>query len=388
MSSNKKVHGRGMRLPRILLLKGESGPSYKLVAKWPFEALETQGFCEIREAYPWELGLFVHLLWCDVLYVVRGFTPHAAVATKIARRLGRYIIAYWDDNIFEVPRTEPETPGVYEIPDNRRSIVDVLRTADVLAVANPRLIEIIQAHISHKISAVVLRVPVVDLQEEAPEQLSSAGPPSIGYAGNIANRKQVQEFVVPALVQLRQEGIPFRFQVIGPIVDIPVELESVTEYHKSMSFEEWLSFRRTLGWAIALAPLPASRFHACKFQAKFLDYTGLGAPGIYSNVPPYSDIIDHGRTGILVGNSPSAWAEAIRELLADCELRQRIVQESWRVISQKHSMDAVCGSYKSELREAFEFRRPPLFADLRALFDAGWWYINSIMRRAIGLIGR
>ncbi|MBW7959594.1 MAG: glycosyltransferase [Anaerolineae bacterium] len=375
-------------LSRILLLKAEPGASFELCARYPFAELESRGLCEVRTAEPWDLCILAHILWCDVVFVVRGYTPLAALAVRMANRLGRFIVAYWDDNLFEVPRQAPEQPTSYEADDIRNSMVDILRMANILAVANERLIEVLHTRAESNSLGVVLVCPAVGLREEAPEQLSPTDPPIIGYAGNIAHKVQLQEFVIPALVQLRQEEVPFRFQVVGPVVDVPAELRSVTEYHKSMSFEEWLSFRRTLGWAIALAPLPASRFHACKFQAKFLDYTGLGAPGIYSNVPPYSDIIDHGRTGILVGNSPSAWAEAIRELLADCELRQRIVQESWRVISQKHSMDAVCGSYKSELREAFEFRRPPLFADLRALFDAGWWYINSIMRRAIGLVER
>lgn len=390
-TSDHHVHAQDsdamMRLPRVLVINGEPGPSYKLVAQWPFAALETRGYCEVRSARPENLRIFAHIMWCDVVFVVRGFTPNAALAVRLANRMRRFIVVYWDDNIFKVPRQALAEPVIYEFPDNRRSIIEIIKAADMLAVANSRLISSLQDNAASSSIGVTLKVPAVGLVEREPRRQQRLPIAVIGFAGNQVHKGVLQEIVVPALDQLRQEGYQFRLQIIGPRVGVPDSLDCVTEYHDSMAFDEWIRFRENLNWTIALAPLPESDFHACKFQNKFLEYVALGAPGIFSNVPPYSEVIEHRKTGVLVANTPSAWAIAIKELLTNSSLRESIIQESWRTVANEHSMAAVCESYKSELKPAFEFRHPSNLADLRALLDVTRWYIESIFRRILRLIG-
>jgi glycosyltransferase involved in cell wall biosynthesis len=294
--------------------------------------------------------------------------------------MGRFVVAYWDDNIFEAPN------AWYDQKEFRRCMVDILNAADMFAVANPRLGKILNQYSLSPKPTVTLKVPAIGLSEAPPALSPNTVTPIIGYAGNADHKRKVEEIVVPALVQLKREGTQFRFQVFGPELDVSSELDTLLEYHRRMNFEMWLNTRSTLEWTVALAPLPDSSFHNCKFHNKFLDYTALGAPGIYSNVPPYADVIEHRRTGMLVDNSPSAWACAIENLLADASLRERIVQESWQFVTQENSMAAVSESYKCELKPAFEFRHPPILGDKRALFNVTRWYATSIVRRIVRLI--
>jgi hypothetical protein len=44
---------------------------------------------------------------------------------------------------------------------------------------------------------------------------------------------------------------------------------------------------------------------------------GLGAAGIFSRVPPYSDTVTDGETGGLVDNTVPAWRAALERLVSD-----------------------------------------------------------------------
>lgn len=83
-------------------------------------------------------------------------------------------------------------------------------------------------------------------------------------------------------------------------------------------------------YAFAITPLGGNEdedsylFHACKNPVKYLDYAGLGIPGIYSRVPVYESCIETERTGILVQNSFASWLSAMERLACNKTLRQTL----------------------------------------------------------------
>jgi glycosyltransferase involved in cell wall biosynthesis len=85
-----------------------------------------------------------------------------------------------------------------------------------------------------------------------------------------------------------------------------------------------LWFTSRIRWDVALAPLRDNAFTRCKSDIKLLDYSAIGAAGIYSRVPAYATSVRHGVTGWLTDNHPDAWFEALRTLLGDPALRRRI----------------------------------------------------------------
>lgn len=64
--------------------------------------------------------------------------------------------------------------------------------------------------------------------------------------------------------------------------------------------------------SISLVPLASCDFNICKSAIKFFESTVAGAAVIASNMPPYSDAIKTGVTGILVGED--GWEEAFLDL--------------------------------------------------------------------------
>ena len=78
----------------------------------------------------------------------------------------------------------------------------------------------------------------------------------------------------------------------------------------------------TLGLDVGLAPLVNNRFNACKSELKWVEYGAMQVPTIASNCPPYSDVIEHGKDGILCGEKD--WLPAMEALYEDAGLRKSI----------------------------------------------------------------
>ena len=95
-------------------------------------------------------------------------------------------------------------------------------------------------------------------------------------------------------------------------------------------FMPW--FTSEPAWDIAVAPLEATPFNACKSDIKFLDYCALGAAGIYSDVPAYAGSVGHRVTGWLVTNTVEDWIAALDTLISDEERRIHIANAGRRYL--------------------------------------------------------
>jgi glycosyltransferase involved in cell wall biosynthesis len=89
------------------------------------------------------------------------------------------------------------------------------------------------------------------------------------------------------------------------------------------AFVSWLR-HRSASWDIAVAPLRDTPFNRSKSDLKFLEYSALGLPGVFSDIVPYNQSVRDGETGLLVPNGGGAWHDAILRLAQDPMLRERI----------------------------------------------------------------
>lgn len=122
------------------------------------------------------------------------------------------------------------------------------------------------------------------------------------------------------------------------------------------TYPEFVGWLRSLRhrWDIAVAPLDASPFNAHKSDLKHLEYTALGLAGVYSDVGPYASGVEDGATGLLVDNTPEAWARGILRLLEDDELRRRIADASSAYVTTRRTLGANSLAYVRLLRDVLE----------------------------------
>jgi len=125
--------------------------------------------------------------------------------------------------------------------------------------------------------------------------------------------------------------------------NLPGELEGKKYIHCKGYFPYDEHKRRLLegGYAFSITPLGGLEdiegfsFNCCKNPFKYLDYGGIGIPGIYSSVPIYENCISPDRTGILVHNDYQSWVDAMNRLACDAEFRGKIRRNAFEDIRTK-----------------------------------------------------
>ena len=158
----------------------------------------------------------------------------------------------------------------------------------------------------------------------------------------------------PVLEQLRRQGRhDVGLTVIGGEPDGPDQdwyyrlrpPKGMTMYPR---FVRWLR-RQAADFDIAVAPLVDNSFNSYKSELKFLEYSALGLPAIFSAVGSYKEAVLSGETGILVSNEPDAWVSAIEEL-ADVGRRQELGRNAFMHVREDHTLGKSSDEFVSLVR--------------------------------------
>lgn len=83
------------------------------------------------------------------------------------------------------------------------------------------------------------------------------------------------------------------------------------------SFVDWM--KNEINWDIGIAPLEDNNINQSKSNLKYLEYTALGVPGIYSNIGPYKEIKNK-NTGLVVNNDSEEWEKSIIQYIENDDL--------------------------------------------------------------------
>lgn len=154
------------------------------------------------------------------------------------------------------------------------------------------------------------------------ELLRNAPGVSICYHGTSSHQAEL-DWLVPVVKGTLETMPTTHFEVFGDHRTNRTyrELPRVSIIHP-MSWPNYVSYTSAMRRDIALAPLLPMPFNAARGITKFLDFARMRAVGVYSNVEPYRDFVNHGIDGLLVENDHHAWLEALAWLVENPERRQ------------------------------------------------------------------
>ena len=125
-------------------------------------------------------------------------------------------------------------------------------------------------------------------------------------------------------------------------------MRSISLTSKQSEYPQFMAwFSSQVRWDIAIAPLRDTPFNRCKSDIKFLDYSAVGAAGIYSRVPAYEEAVRHQETGWLTENSINGWIEALEILVTDEQLRKKIGANGNRYLHGERIL-ACCAAWWAE----------------------------------------
>jgi hypothetical protein len=145
----------------------------------------------------------------------------------------------------------------------------------------------------------------------------------------------------PGKVEIQLVGVAGRAETNEALKGLPVRftLPRAEEVEYPL-FMLWFTSR--VHWDIALAPLEDTLFNQCKSDIKFLDYSAIGAAGVYSRVAAYASSVQHKETGWLAENEVGAWETALEELISNDQLRMQLAQQAtWYLFSRRVLLHSV-----------------------------------------------
>jgi glycosyltransferase involved in cell wall biosynthesis len=166
-----------------------------------------------------------------------------------------------------------------------------------------------------------------------PPQAGERRPVVVGYMGTHTHVPDLAA-VTPALVSvLNRSPGKARLRVWGPKPpalllnrpDVDWEPLALVDYH------EFADFFAKQSCDVFIAPLCDNDFNRCKSHLKFLEYSALGVPGIYSRVAPYQHVVRHGHNGFLASDHAD-WRQHLSALIDDPALRRRIGAEAQEAV--------------------------------------------------------
>jgi len=98
------------------------------------------------------------------------------------------------------------------------------------------------------------------------------------------------------------------------------------------NYPEFVKFLNQQRCDIFIAPLRDNQFNKTKSALKFLEYSALGVPGVYSAMEPYDQVVVHGTNGYLAA-SQADWEKHLLQLIEHQELRVQIAQQAQKTLT-------------------------------------------------------
>jgi len=173
---------------------------------------------------------------------------------------------------------------------------------------------------------------------QTPSPDSGARPLVVSYTGTITHATDIAllEEVLERIAAAHPGEVSFTF--MGCATERLSRLPGFTFIPFETTYETYARKLQQIPIDIALVPLEDNPFNRCKSNVKWLEYSACGVAGIYADLTPYNTTIEHGNTGLLVGNDPQQWFNAIDLLIKNPELRRSIAANARRKVLSEYTL--------------------------------------------------
>lgn len=326
------------------------------------EWLQHPDICDRLDVQFLEIDTFLndsnHMFEIDAVLIQRNILqPHSVQPLIDACRERNLPIVYEiDDNLLKVP-ADKDLKGVYArsapaIETLAAAAAEVIVSTEPLAAQMSQFnqrVTVIPNVISESTWLKPIEADVVDVLPEALTNLPT-DTFKVLYMGNSSHVEDLA-MIKSVFERLKQEQTKIQLVLVG---GEPEVAENAPDWYTRISipqgydsyelFVPW--FRRVAARCdLAIAPLVANDFNQYKSPLKFLQYSAVGLPAIYSNVTPYQEVVTDRVNGILVDNDSESWYQAIIQCIGDpAELNTLAVAAHQKVI-EEYLMSSWANSY-------------------------------------------
>lgn len=325
------------------------------------------------------------LVWGDVFLFQRIGGAYTLHLIKVLKAHNKRVIFEIDDLLTELPDFLAHHRGS---PETQQSLLDAISLADAVTTTTHRLasrLNLINPNV-HCVPNCIAALPDKRLAHDDNSQIKA----TLVVASS--DTVMVDVLMVPLKFIQDKYGTQLRLVVVGPIGTALAKTGLRFERLPILSYTEFKNLLKTLVNPIGLIPLDDSVFSSCKSPIKFLDYSAAQIPSICSDVPPYSDYIENGTTGLLVINDNQTWIKAIETLIQSADERHRLSSAA-RTYALKTHLEDHAGDSWQQLLESINIDRnevPGLVEAsvmrVRPNVNARWIFSKLTQRRTYGRI--
>ncbi|HYE87912.1 MAG TPA: glycosyltransferase [Vicinamibacterales bacterium] len=320
---------------RVLAIVPSFYPSTVVGVVKPLQRLHQQG----RIALDLSIQYLVRrrsIAAADVIVMCGEALPPTRRILQWIADVGRPLVYELDDNRLEVPT---DIPGLQYALNavQQQSIIECLQMAAVVRVYSPYLQDLVRPYNP----AVMLVDGPLDWNLVDASSVSPRPTIKTVYATSRLQDTLGLALVEP-LTSILDRYAHVELTVWGGTLSALANHPRVRHRRFVRNYDRFFRQFSREHFDIGLAPLPDDDFHRGKSNNKFREYAACGIAGIYSNTPVYNTSVLDGETGLLVGDDPRAWSDAMIRLIEDAPLRRSIGDRARR-FARQHYNDEVTG---------------------------------------------
>nr|WP_294998577.1 glycosyltransferase [uncultured Methanobrevibacter sp.] len=298
----------------------------------------------------------------DIIIIQRDCLDNATAdfIVNICKKFNTKLIYEIDDDLMNIDKNHPE----YEFYIKKKEIIEFI-------VSNADLVTVSTEALKNKLlylnqNCVVIKNSLNNLLKTnfSPKTLSNTI--KIGYMGSFTHGndlKIIKNVVFQVKKYFENSPVEIIFEIIGgcrekidgiDIIEIP---RNSSEYPKFMF---WI--KNNINWDIGIAPLEDNNINKSKSEIKYLEYSSWGFAGVYSDVGPYSRVVDNYKNGILIKNNDcDGWVNAIIDLIENNELYNDIRKNAFEDINANYSLDSFIDLWITQINDLLDFDKQIVF---------------------------
>lgn len=295
-------------------------------------------------AFEYEIGF---IKWCDVLvfsrYYNNKYTDLIEFLVRVAKDLGKKIIYETDDNVIDIPESNPvASEAIPSVPLTKF----LIEQADAFTVTTARLGKMLQEINNKPYFVLPNSLELFRFENPRISHRNNLEEIRIGWSGGQTHIEDMK-LMLSQIKELKEKyNITF---VHNGSKETNALIDFEHEHFDFVAADRFPQYLASLALDIGLIPLEEGKFNSMKSVVKWEEYSAVGAASVYSDVPPYSDVLIDGKLGLAVKDND--WKTPIEKLIKDAVLRKGLAQNAYAEVFKNYNMEKNIALWFNAYRE-------------------------------------
>jgi len=272
----------------------------------------------------------------DLVVIQRDFPAHYKDYCKVfekAKKFNKPVIYEIDDLLLDLPEFHPD---LKRYKPARYRILEAIINSDAIICSNPMLKSYLQGFSENIFILPNYIIPEIWEFRFPPQIIKNEYPVKITFMGSASHFADL-EMIKPVLYKISQKyasKVELSFWGCRPPGDLEKARNSIYIDVALSDYKLFVKWFLSQSTDLFIAPLVDCDFNRSKSSLKYLEYSTLGVPGVYTNLPPYSCVTNE--VNGFLASSLDEWEYYIRKLIENPIIRYEIGVNALRFVKDNY----------------------------------------------------